>query len=122
MPFLLQNGILVCVLIEGITIGIIDKGHELPEEALPAHTQFLAEVLRRQVVVLGVGIDPPGTLLIEEIVEEGPRRFICVALSVIVRVQHPAGTEGVLHIVFRHIQLRAFGMGIDLINGLASIL
>ena len=58
-PLLLQDGILICVLIDGITIGIIDEGHELPEQTLPAHTQLLAQALRRQVVVLGVGIDPP---------------------------------------------------------------
>ena len=58
-PLLLQNGILICILIDGVSVSIIDKGHELPEQTLPAHTQLLAEALRRQVVVLGVGIDLP---------------------------------------------------------------
>ena len=43
LPFLLQDGILICVLIDGITIGIIDKGHKFQEHALLAHAQLLAE-------------------------------------------------------------------------------
>ena len=58
-PLLLQDGILICILIDGVSVSIIDKGHELAEQTLPAHTQLLAEALRRQVVVLCVSIDPP---------------------------------------------------------------
>ena len=38
IPFLFQNGPLHGVLVDRITIGIIDEGHELHEQPLLTHT------------------------------------------------------------------------------------
>ena len=77
-PFFFQNGPLHGVFVNGISLRIVDEGHKLYEQALLAHAQLLTQALAGQVVVLGVGIDPAGTLLMEQVVKESLCRFICV--------------------------------------------
>lgn len=120
-PLFLQNCILHSILVQGCAVGVADEGHELPEESFLAHAQLLAQMLGGQVVILRVGVDPPGTLLPEEIVEKCVGGFISVALAVIVLVQHPAGTESILDEVFRAIGLGAFRMGFNLANYFAAV-
>ena len=109
-PFLFQNGPLHGVLINRIAVGIVNEGHEFHEHAFLAHAQLLAEVLAGQVVVLSVGIDPAGALLMEQVIKERMSRFEGITLTLVGGIQHPAGTEGVLYIVFRRIRLGTFRM------------
>ena len=47
----------------GCAVGIVHEGDEFQEHALPAHTQFFAQVLAGKIVVLGVGVNAPCALL-----------------------------------------------------------
>ena len=79
-------------------------------------------MLAGQVVVLGVGVNPPCALLGEEIVEERVGRLEGVSLALVVLIQHPAGAEGVPHGVFPGVGLACLRVGVDLADDLAAVL
>ena len=121
VPLLFQDGILHRVFIPGRAVWIVHEGDKFQEHALPAHAQFLAQVLTGEVVVLGVGVDAPCALLGEEVVEEGLGRLESVPLPLIGPVQHPAGAEGVPYGVLASVGLARLRIGVDLSDDLESL-
>ena len=79
-------GVLHGIFIEGCAVRVVDKGHEFHKQALPAHAQLLAQVLAGQVVVLRVGVDPPGALFPEEIIEKGESCLIGIAHPLVILI------------------------------------
>lgn len=79
-PFFSQNGILQSVLVNRFTVFIIYERNEFLKFALFSHTEFLTELLARQVIVFGVGVDSSDTALIEKIVVIGFSRFVHISM------------------------------------------
>ena len=74
---------MICIFTDRVAIGIVDEGDKLPEQALPAHTRLLAQVLRGQVVVLGKGIDLQGTFPVpfKEMAKTNSPSLVCFGIS-----------------------------------------
>lgn len=119
MPLFFQNGILDRIFIFRCAVRIVHKGNEFKKKPLSPHTELLTQMLTGYIVILRIGVDAPCTFLPEQIVNEGVRRFIGIAFSLIGFTQHPAGAEGIrraaLLVIWR---LR---VGIDFADYLAGL-
>ena len=70
MPLFFQNGVLHCIFVLWCTIRIFYEGDEFKEQALPAHPKLFAQMLAGEVIILRIGIDAPGALFTEEIIQK----------------------------------------------------
>ena len=95
MPFLFQNGILQGVLIERRAVRVIHERDKLQKQSFAPHSQLFTQALAGRVIILGVGVDPPRALFVEQVVEKSVCGFVGVPMTLIGFVQHPARAEGI---------------------------
>ena len=110
LPFLFQDGPLQGVLVNGIALSIVDKGHKFHEQPFLTHTQLPAKILTGQVIILGVGVG----LVVREQATTGGTDIVAMILN---KYFHLQFSRGVLLadscVVLAGLVVIGFGIGMD---------
>ena len=101
------------IFIERRAIRLLDKGDKFEKEPLPAHTEPFAKPLAGKVVILHIGVNPPGALVAEEIVQESLCRLKGVALALLSGGKHPAGADLIRDGILRGMGFSRLRQGLD---------